>query len=259
MAKKKFTQHFYCSSYIDLIPISKAPEDKMIPCKLAGTITKQMMEYLSKQMGAVYDAETKRELEEAKFFFRVDCYIPKMRIKEASAYLKSQKTSMLTDSYVYLERSIPGGYLFAGWKRNRPTKIKPEDLPAWYIHTNNYKKCGYLDTANVCDIAYKWSPFHEHTFKDDFLYLSYTKQLEKKDGLELFEECDEYIFGNDIVQVLAGIEKYNPDNPTLQEKISVIKQQMVEQYNAYVEKMKSEKWQQSNMLKKISSFEELLP
>ena len=62
------------------------------------------------------------------------------------------------------------------------------------------------------------------------------------------------IFGNDILRVVEGIVKNNPDNQELQQKMLKIKERMVEKYNTYVEE-ENRKW--NHGLKKVDSFEEL--
>lgn len=148
------------------------------------------------------------------------------------------------------------GYLFSGWRTGKKTKIKPEDLPPDYIKVTNYKKDGYIKTSNVSDVYYEPSKFHNHTFKDDFLLIAYGDNKLPKDSFTMnLTICDEYIFGNDIIDVVAGIEKYNPQNEQLQERIKKIKEDMVVQYNLYVDEMEESGFQHSD---KIKSFDELL-
>ena len=260
MAKKKFNSHFYCISYIDTVPLAQASDDIYIECYLRGNITKECADDLVKDMQAIYNGNVARDFEECPFLYSVDCIIPKKNLKKAKEWLKERNIQMSTEKYVYIERSLPDGYLYAGWRTKRRTKIKPEDLPESYVKITNYKKLGYLDTANVCDVVYKPSPFHNHTFKDDFLYISYTEPFAQEGHLtgdRLFSACDEYIFGNSIIPVIAGIEKNNPDNQDLQERIKTIKQQMVQQYNLYVDEMTNNGWR-TQIPKKIERFEDLL-
>ena len=53
----------------------------------------------------------------------------------------------------------------------------------------------------------------------------------------MFDACDEYIFGNDILNIIKGIEKNNTDNKELQDKIKTIKARMVNQYNAFIDEV----------------------
>ena len=71
----------------------------------------------------------------------------------------------------------------------------------------------------------------------------------------LYSLCDEYVFGNDILTVVCGIEKNNPDNQLIQDKIRIIKQQLVIQYNAYVNEMNTDL---GRNMKYIQDFNELV-
>lgn len=146
--------------------------------------------------------------------------------------------------YWYVEKRLPNNRLYAGWGFRYPTKLTPADLPQDYIFLDNYKKCGYIRTAGVKDLIYHPSPFHNHAFKDDFLYISYTKSLG-----DTFEECDEYIFGDDIVEFIFAVEKYSPGID-----VTNIKKRMVEQYNLYCDEM-NESF--NHGCKKIAHLEEL--
>lgn len=153
-------------------------------------------------------------------------------------------------SYWNVHYSLPDGRLYAGWGLRYPTKLTKDDLPPDYTYMSNYKKHGYIRTAGVKSLVYKRSSFHNHTFKDDFLFISYTKDLgEYVSGFEAgstYLEADEYIFGNDIIDFIVAVDKYSPDIDT-----TTIKQQMVEQYNMYCDEMEEPD-------KKISDFGELL-
>lgn len=239
MAKRKFNSKFYCQEYTAMAHISKVPDDRWIPCEVYGTITKDMVDTWKKDFG--YILESINEEEKLKYeCHSIKGFLPKSNIDKAKDYMQANNLTMRYDKYVYMHFQIPGGYLYSGWKTGRKTKIKPEDLPKSYVHLCNYKKHGYLETAGVMDIVYHPSPFHNHTFKDDFLFISYSGELpENKHGYsdELFGLCDEYVFGNDILTVINGIEKNNKGNEKLMEKIQEIKSDMVKQYNAYVDEM----------------------
>ena len=138
--------------------------------------------------------------------------------------------------YWYVKKKLPDNRLYAGWGSRYPTKLTPTDLPDDYILTSDYKKYGYIRTAGVVDLVYHPSVWHNHSFKDDFIYISYTKPLgEYKEGLgegSTFRQCDEYIWGNDIVSFILAAEKNSP-----QVDVSGVKQRMTEQYNDYVDEM----------------------
>lgn len=156
--------------------------------------------------------------------------------------------------YWYVKHELPDGRLYAGWGSRYPTKITAADLPEDYIRVHEYRKNGYIRTAGVVDLIYHPSPFHNHTFKDDFLYISYTKPFgEYKGGFEkdsTIETCDEYIFGNDIVSFIFAVEKYSPNVD-----VGDIKRRMVEQYNAYCDEMNE--WKYLPKHEKIERLEDL--
>ena len=72
---------------------------------------------------------------------------------------------------------------------------------------------------------------------------------------ELLEACDEYVFGNDIINILKGIETNNPDNQELLDKVQTIKSQMVVQYNAYVDQMRQDFGREEKYIKDFSELE----
>lgn len=240
MAKKVFNSKFYNCSYDAMAPFNKLPADTLVSCVIYGDITRESVEQWKKNFGFITDSVN----EENKLqwhCFSIKGFMPKEKIQGAKEKLKEGDFQIQHDKYMYMHFAIPGGYLYSGWKSGRKTKIKPEDLPDSYVYLCSYKKEGYLETAGVVDVVYKPSPFHNHSYKDDFLYISYLKELpEAKPGKpadDVFKACDEYVFGNDILAAISGIEKNNPDNRTLQEKIRVIKAQMVAQYNAFADEM----------------------
>ena len=152
--------------------------------------------------------------------------------------------------YWYVHKELPDGRLYSGWSFQHPTKLKAEDLPMYYVYLSNYKKHGYIRADGVVDLVYKPSPFHNHSFKDDMLYISYTKNIHPYFPDSIWEECDEYIFGSDIVDFIFAVETWSP-----QVDVTEIKQRMVEQYNLYCEEMIS--WSRFGEYKKINKLEDL--
>ena len=103
------------------------------------------------------------------------------------------------------------GYLFSD--ALYPTKIRPEDLPAWYVHGRYYKRWGYLSAKGVADLKYVPDLRVNHFLKDDLLLISYRESIrEVPDGNELgeryagFEIC---ISGNEILWFLKAASKYS--------------------------------------------------
>lgn len=187
-------------------------------------------------------------------FYTIDGY--KMeRISRAMRESLPDDSPLKNKQYYYKFMELPDGRLYSGWGFKYPTNITAEDLPEDYILMHNYKKHGYIRASGIKGLVYSRSPFHNHTFKDDFLYISYKKELKHcvkgyGEG-SAFAECDEYIFGNDIVDFIAAAKKYSPLY-----NLSDIEDAMVEQYNMYCDEMNEHGF---DFIKheKIERFEEL--
>ena len=104
------------------------------------------------------------------------------------------------------------GTLFAGPYR---TKIKPEDLPEWYLYGRYYKRFGYMSTKGITDIMYFPSHFRNHFLMDDFLIVAYGGKIHEVDNpsgkltMERYKGWDEIIWGNEIITILKGAKKYS--------------------------------------------------
>ena len=149
---------------------------------------------------------------------------------------------------MFIYRTIPGGYLYSTLRPGAKTKIKPEDLPADYIEIHVSGYADYIKTSSVKDIMYVESPFHNHSFKDDYLYVSYNELINRRNMYDI-KVCLS-VRGQDIIPVLLGIEKNSHIDTEI---IQNIKERMVKQYNAYVD--------ESNgifNLSKIETFDQLI-
>lgn len=71
------------------------------------------------------------------------------------------------------------GYLFA--KGLYRTKIKPVDLPSWYVKGQIYHQTGYISAKGVRFLLYKPNYVTPHLHKDDFLFISYDNPIEPDD------------------------------------------------------------------------------
>ena len=102
------------------------------------------------------------------------------------------------------------GTLFSGHYR---TKIKPEDLPEWYLHGRYHKRFGYMSTKGITDMVYLPSRFSNHYLKDDCLLISYGGRITavKPDAryADDYEGWDDWIWGNEIITILRGARKYS--------------------------------------------------
>lgn len=108
----------------------------------------------------------------------------------------------------------PNGYLFADrtWK----TKIKPEDLPPWFVYGRFYKCFGYMTTKGITDMVYIPSRFSNHFLKDDCLMIAYGGKIKELpyDGdhysrLDRYEGWDERVWGGEILSMIRGARKYS--------------------------------------------------
>ena len=85
------------------------------------------------------------------------------------------------------------GYLYADGIY--PTRIKPEDLPEWYVY-GRYLKCfGYLSAKGVRHMIYRPNMVFNHMFKDD--------------SFEHYTGYDIAIGGVYIVSFLKAAEQYS--------------------------------------------------
>lgn len=104
------------------------------------------------------------------------------------------------------------GTLFSGPYR---TKIKPEDLPEWYVRGRYYKRFGYMSTKGITDLLYIPSRFSNHYLKDDCLLISYGGKIreaeipERATIYERYEGWDERVWGSEIVGILKGARMYS--------------------------------------------------
>jgi len=104
------------------------------------------------------------------------------------------------------------GTLFSGPYR---TKIKPEDLPQWYVYGRYYKRFGYMSTKGITDLLYIPNRFSNHYLKDDCLLISYGGKIweaEIPEGgtiSECYEGWNERVWGSEIVSILKGARMYS--------------------------------------------------
>lgn len=104
----------------------------------------------------------------------------------------------------------PNGYLYSKAKYN--TKIKPEDLPEWYIYGRFHKRFGYLSAKGVVDLYYIPNKTFNHFLRDDNLIISYKDKIDKniKDASKFFW-VDGFANASswDIVNMLKAIKKFS--------------------------------------------------
>ena len=154
MTKKRFASKFYNCSYDSLVPVSKAPADRLISCTVYGELTKETVAELQDRFAFQMLSESAKDKKEdfSGIRFSVKGTMPNGNLKSVKEFLKEKEMRLRHDKSVYMHFEIPGGYLYSGWKSGRKTKIKPEDLPKSYVRISNYKKNGYMETAGVVDM-----------------------------------------------------------------------------------------------------------
>lgn len=178
----------------------------------------------------------------------------KKRIK-ANFYTISGYKYDKYDHNLVMKYELPDGRLYSGWGNQHPTKITAEDLPEWYVKTNYYSKYGYVNTKGVVDVIYRRSFFDNHWLKDAMLGLSYHGIIDKNEDIMIYDknEVDEYFWGNDILDVLSGIEKYSPNIDTTQ-----VREGILQDYNAYA-KHENEHYNSLHRMKSCyDTFEQLV-
>ena len=103
------------------------------------------------------------------------------------------------------------GTLFSGRYK---TKIKPEDLPEWYLHGRYYKRWGYLSAKGITDMVYIPNLVFNHFLKDDCLLIAYGGKItedkpEESYRLNRYSGYDERVWGSEIITMLCGARKYS--------------------------------------------------
>lgn len=101
------------------------------------------------------------------------------------------------------------GYLYA--QGRYPTKIKPEDLPEWYV-------CGYLRAERVYISAQGvkhmvYAPiFNNHRDKDDLLYISYDQPIlpdKRSPSGKWLHGYDHILYGGLVIPYLKAVALYS--------------------------------------------------
>jgi len=103
------------------------------------------------------------------------------------------------------------GTLFSGRYK---TKIKPEDLPEWYLYGRYYRRFGYMSAKGITDMLYLPNLVFNHFLKDDCLLVSYGGKIvedkpEERYRLDRYSGYDELVWGNEIIDILRGARKYS--------------------------------------------------
>lgn len=123
------------------------------------------------------------------------------------------------------------------------TKIPENAIPEWYVPIRSraiWYMDGFLKVKGVSDIAYTYVK-ENHLFKDDYIYLCYDGEKLIKDEPTYYRGFTDYtngfsICGNDILDIIIGVEKYSPEVDTsgvrrlIQEKVEYLREYEPEFY-----------------------------
>lgn len=232
---KRINSRFYNIDYDTMIPVMKADDEHVMLYTVFNHESIETLKELESKFGFSPDYATAEMINNGVMPLKATGSIKVKNLAGINQYVKENGMSCDFDNRVWVRKKLPDDYLYSGWKTGYRTKIKAEDLPESYVLLTNYKKHGYLDTSGVTDIYYKPSVFNNHAFKDDIIFISYTGPMNM--DKDIYEECDEYVFGNDILNVVKGIEKYSNTNIAVIKKIVNVKTKMLKKYNAYAQEM----------------------
>lgn len=133
----------------------------------------------------------------------------------------------------------PDGYLFSNFKYK--TKIKPEDLPHYYVFGRFYKRWGFLSSEGVKGIYYRPLLWINHFLRDDLLFISYkNEEIDQVDIKNFsYKTFDYFISGNEILDFLKAMTIYSPNvdiKPTIEKiknKLKVLKENYPDEFGNY--------------------------
>lgn len=130
------------------------------------------------------------------------------------------KSTLYMESYYNIRKGKtvqdPDGYLLS--KGIYRTKLRPADLPEWYIEGCMYSGQGYICAKGVKHLVYDPNyTFTNHLFKDDYLFISYDQEITpvKTDlGTSWFEGYDHMLRGWMLVHFIEAVKKYSDFDTT---------------------------------------------
>ncbi|AIZ56893.1 hypothetical protein Mpt1_c10210 [Candidatus Methanoplasma termitum] len=127
---------------------------------------------------------------------------------KAKLYLDSEYIFTEDDRYA---PSDPMGRLYS--EGRYWTKMRPEDLPEWYVKGRIYRRYGSLSALGVKHLLYVPNYFFDHhMYKYDFLYVSFNeeiKRIEREDGFDYCEGYDYQLTASMITAFVDAAEKYS--------------------------------------------------
>lgn len=122
---------------------------------------------------------------------------------------KFNSTSYYKEKYYWKNHELyrkenPDGYLFT--VKGYRTKIKPEDLPEWYVYGYFHKCWCYVSAKGVKDIKY-FPSYNHHIHKDDCVVVSYNGKIITDKYASDCRNYDEFI-GYES-EYIDAVEKYS--------------------------------------------------
>ena len=137
--------------------------------------------------------------------------------------------------------------LFSGHHR---TKIVEEELPERYVFGRYYKMWGFLSTKGITDLRYVPNLWVNHFLKDDCLLISYGGKIEERPDhidVDQYSGVDERVWGNEILDVLKGAEKFSgcdiaPIVEKIREKMCILIENHPDEFGPHRWNFDIDKW-----------------
>ncbi len=124
----------------------------------------------------------------------------KHRFIDAALYTRTKLVwDRTVGEYVIMGADTP--YLYSGG--TRPTKIRPCDLPDYYVETG----MGFLKAKGIVDMVHDIYPVSDKILWDDVLYVSYSKSLDRSpEGRNrILNRADLVVTRDDILPFLLKV------------------------------------------------------
>lgn len=132
-----------------------------------------------------------------------------MKRTKANYYVNSK---IKCKNHEFVVEEEPESYLYA--KGIYKTKIKPEDLPEWFVKIYIRYHHEYCPTKGIKDMIYNPNYISNHLYKDDLLYVSYDKPITKYQEINFYKNYDLILYGPAIVKFIDAVKvtgEYNVD------------------------------------------------
>lgn len=154
------------------------------------------------------------------------------KMKKLANIYSTQKTIFTKElGWHYITNN---GYLFSNLKYK--TKIKPQDLPEYYLNIYAYHNYCYINTKGIKYLLYTPNYNVNHFLKDDLLYISYDKSIEIDEEAPYLnvKNYEEVLYGPDILEFIEYALKYSNYST------SNIKKEIKKHYYYYYKKYQGE-------------------